>query len=268
MYFAGFLQKTGLWQRLVLSNQALGWFNEFRKFWVGCLENRPIDVFDFHYLRNVYRSGFQGVSVENEKAGKKFEAAWQESPDLFLLFQAIWHYGQKAYLTFYPFLKYIPKGAGLLEYGCGIAPVTQGLIKYCSYKKLKFTIADIRQINFLYARWKLSFSPNVNFITIDSALPDNLPANELYDVIICLTVFEHLPNPLSVAQSFYSHLRTNGILIFDYVKQAADGLDTKAGQGQRNRVLQFVEKNFKVIEGKIDYENNMGLTIAKKQQQK
>lgn len=264
MYLLGFLQRAGILKRLFFGNWILGWLSDFKKFWVDYLGNRPIDVFDFHFLRGVYRAKFQEVSLKDEKISEEFTNSWQETANLYLLFQGVWNYSQRAYLNFYPLLKHIPAKASVLEFGCGIAPITAGLANYCQYKKLKFTIADIKQINFLYARWKFEKNGNVKFLTLNPAKKDNLPPSELYDVIVCQTVFEHLPDPLQTAHNFFSHLKKGGILIFDYVKQEAAGLDTKAGQEQRGRTLQFIEENFKVIQGKIDYGKSMGLTIARK----
>lgn len=264
MYFFGFLQRTGILKRLAFGNYILEWFFEFKRFWVDYLDNRPIDIFDFHFLRGIYRVRFQEVSLRDEKSDKKFVTSWQESANLYLLFQGVWSYGQKSYLNFYPFLKYIPQKANILEFGCGIAPITTGLVKYCKYKNLNFTLADIKQINFLYARWRFEKNKNVKFLTINPAKKDSLTQNELYDVIVCLTVFEHLPYPTQTVYNFLDHLKRGGILIFDYIKQEVGGLDTKAGQRERDEVLKFIEKNFDILEGMINFRDTMGLTVARK----
>ncbi|MEK7104004.1 MAG: methyltransferase domain-containing protein, partial [Patescibacteria group bacterium] len=229
------------------------------------LENRNIDVVDFHFLRNTYRAKFQEVSLDHtdEKNPEKFLASWQLQGNIFYLFQSIWNYSKKAYLDCWLFAKHIKKDSHILEYGCSVAPITQGFLKYFGYKNLKFTIADIPQISFLYARWKLS--NNANSIEINPSKRDNLPQGVKYNVIFCLTVFEHLSNPLEVVESFFEHLEKGGFLIFDYIEGEATGLDSKQSMQERNNVLKFIERNFKVLKGKIDFEKSMGLTVAKKQ---
>lgn len=264
MYSMGILYKLGLLEKLMCSNLLIGWFEEFRKFWVDYLKNRPIDIIDFHFLRVNYRTKFQEVSYEDELNPTKFIKAWQKQENVHLLFHCIWKYAKSAYLDFHPFLRYIRNKAHILEYGCGIAPITTGLIKYCPYKKLKFTIADIKQINFLYARWKFSQKDYINSITIDPAICDNLPAQENYDVILCLTVLEHLPNPFEVIKVLHNHLKTGGILIFDYVKGEGKGLDTTRGVIEREKVLNFIEQNFKLLKGTINCKQSTGLTVVKK----
>jgi len=214
MYFIGALYKSGILEKSIYSNLYINWFYEFRIFWVDYLKNRPIDIVDFHFLRLNYRKKFQGVSHEDEKSPRKFIKSWQRYENIAILFSSIWKYAKSQYLNFHPFLRYIPINAHILEYGCGIAPITEGLIKYCPYKNLKFTIADIKQINFLYARWKFHLKNYINFVTIDPAILDNLPKNEKYDVILCLTVIEHLPNPFEIIKVLYNHLKRGGGINF------------------------------------------------------
>lgn len=264
MYLFGLLQKTGILKRLFFNNWILGWFFDFKKFWVDYLGNRPIDVVDFHFLRNTYRAKFQDVSLDHadEKNPEKFLASWQGQGNIFYLLQSVWNYSKKAYLDCWLFAKYIKKNSHILEYGCSVAPITQGFLKYFSYKNLKFTIADIPQISFLYARWKLMDYDNVESILIDLVKKDNFPQHANYSAIICLAVFEHLPSPLEAVNSFFNHLNSGGILIFDYIKGEAAGMDSQQSMQDRSNALSFIKQNFKILKGKIDFENSMGLTIA------
>ncbi|MBU2540167.1 class I SAM-dependent methyltransferase [Patescibacteria group bacterium] len=262
MYYMGILERTNVLEKFLFSNLSTKWFSSFKDFWVDYLGNRPIDIFDFHFLRGSYRAKFQEVVHTNERNAKEFVKRWQAIGCIFMVFNAVWRYTKLAYLGFYPFLKYISNNSSILEYGCGIAPITEGLIRYCSYKNLKFTIVDIKQINFFYARWKFANKNYINFITIGPAIKDNLPSGAKYNVIICRTVFEFLTNPVEIVKILHQHLEKGGVLIFDYDKRDCIGLDTKKGQIERKEVLSFIEKNFKILKGKIDYNNSMGLTVA------
>jgi len=263
--FLALLYKCGILQKLFYSNICLRWFFDFKKFWVGYLGNRNIDVYDFHFLRNFYRVKFQNVALDNaqEKNPEKFLASWQTQGNIFYLFQSVWNYSKKAYLDCWLFAKFIKKNNHILEYGCSIASITQGLTRYFGFKNLKFTIADIPQLSFLYARWELMANRRVESIVINPSQRDNLPKDVKYNVIVCLTVFEHLPNPTEVIESFLNHLANEGILVFDYIKSEAGGLNSIAGERERAEVLKIIEKNFKILKGKIDFENSMGLTIAR-----
>lgn len=264
MYFIMVLCALGIYQKFVYSNLLLAWFKEFSKFWVGYLKNRPIDVIDFHFLRLNYRKKFQDVAHTDENNPKEFVNTWQVQANIYLLFSAVWKYAKSIYFDFYRALRYIPNNAHVLEYGCGIAPMTERLIKFAPYKNLKFTLADIKQINFLYTRWKFSKKRYVNFATINIAVADSLPLDEKYDVIICPTVFEHLPNPLETVKVFYGRLKQGGVLIFDYIKGEGSGLDTKSAVKEWGDVLNFINRNFMLIKGEINPQKSTKLTIVRK----
>lgn len=263
MYFFGALLKVGIYQRLVYGNFILNWFEEFRKFWIEYLSGRPIDVIDFHYLKSLYRSKFQNVEHGNENDKKNFLEAWQKHENIHILFHTIWYHAKTAYLSFYPFLKYLPKKGRILEYGCGIAPITQGLLKYQPHRKYEFTIADIIQINFLYAVYRLGNYKNVEYLIL-APYENCIKKAVHYDVIICSAVFEHLPNPLEVVADFYESLKPGGMLIFDFIKGQSEGLDTKKAVEERSAVLEYIKKNFKVVYGEIKINESMGLTVVKK----
>jgi len=264
MYFIIVLCVLGIYRKLVYSNLLVAWFKGFRRFWVGYLKNRPIDVIDFHFLRLNYRKKFQDVSHTDENNPKEFLSSWQEQANVYLLLSAVWKYAQSIYFDFYRSLGYIPNNAHILEYGCGIAPMTERLIKFAPYKNLKFTLADIKQINFLYARWKFSKKDYVNFATINPAVADNLPLGEKYDVVICSTVFEHLANPFEIVKVLHGRLKQGGVLIFDYIKGEGDGLDTEKAVEERADVLNFINSNFELIKGEINPQKSTMLTIVRK----
>ena len=103
----------------------------------------------------------------------------------------------------------------ILEYGCGIAPITYSLKNYSIKNDLRFNIADIRQINSHYAKWRLP--KDVNFIEIKPYKNpfDNL--KEKFDVVFLVTVMEHLPDPLEVVKNIHRSIKKGGYLLFDYI---------------------------------------------------
>lgn len=123
---------------------------------------------------------------------------------------------------------------------------------------------DFWLLNSEFDRWKLANRANVDSIVINPRKKDNLPEGKKYNAIICLTVFEHLNNPLEVAGSFFEHLEPSGVLIFDYIKGEATCLDSQQSMKDRSNVLKFIENNFKILKGKIDFEKSMNLTVVKK----
>jgi SAM-dependent methyltransferase len=257
------LLKTGIHKRLIFSNLKITWFKEFERFWLEILEGRPIDIIDFHNLRFSYRSKFQKIEHTNEMNEKESIKVWQKPENLYLLLGGIWQYTKNDYLNVLHYQKYLPKKGKILEYGCGIAPITTGLLRYFPEKKYVYTIADINQINYVYAKYL--FRGNHQVKTLDLTPFKNIPPqNEKYQAITCMTVFEHIPNPLEVAEGFYNSLTNGGVLIFDYILSEGEGLDSKNSVKERKKVLEFIEKNFEIVYGEVDKSHSMGLTIVRK----
>lgn len=263
LYFFGLLRKAGIWERLLYSGLVLNWFKEFEIFWRTKLEGRPIDVIDFHYLRLHYRRKFQSVAHQDESNEAKYLDAWQSDENLYLLLGSIWRYAKKAYLDFYTNLKYLPSKGRILEYGAGIAPITTGLLKYLPHRKYDYVIADIMQINFVYAIDKLKNNPSVEYKLLT---PKENVINDVekYDVIFCETVLEHTPNSDEIVEGFYNSLKYGGLLVFDYILADGDGLDSKRSAAVRNRVIEYIDDNFVLVKGVLDKKNTMGNTIVRK----
>jgi 2-polyprenyl-3-methyl-5-hydroxy-6-metoxy-1,4-benzoquinol methylase len=79
-----------------------------------------------------------------------------------------------------------------------------------------------------------------------------------------MTVLEHLQDPLAVVQHLRELLAPGGLLVFDYVKSEATGLDTRAGLEQRPAVLAFVRENFHLLQGTLEGEASLGQTIVRR----
>jgi len=259
----GLLVKSGLWKRLIDSGFIRDWFDEFNGYWINCLGCRPLKLHDFFYLHSHYRIKFQNVEVSENANAQQFMKAWQRYENIYSIFSSIYKNALSP-LSFYPYREYIKNAKYVLEYGCGIAPITYGASKWGNFKKCKFTIADIRQFTYHFAKWRLAPLGNVTFIDI---APDVLPEfSDRFGVVFLLTVLEHLPNPLQVVKHLYQNMENRGYLIFDYIKSEGKGLDSVQSLRERQQVLGFIEENFELIEGKIDKHNSMGTTVVRKKQ--
>ena len=91
----------------------------------------------------------------------------------------------------------LTNGNEILEYGCGIAPISHSLLKVSLKRNLNITIADIRQINFHYAIHRLG--KNVEHFEI---VPfENSIQKSKYNIVFMITVMEHLPDPLDTVKN-------------------------------------------------------------------
>jgi len=256
--------KSNISKEFVYSYIFTRWFREFKQFWGEVLEGRPIDIIDFHYLRLVARTRFQSVEHTDETNPDEYFSAWNNDSTIYLLYNAIWRYAKSAYMDFIPFYRYLPAKGRILEYGCGVAPFTTGMLRYFPSKKLNYDLTDILQINFLYAIHRLGELPNVECTIMYSN--DNTVKEIGYQAIICQAVLEHLPNPVEVVKSFYEALDDNGILVFDYIKGDGTGLDSQQSQAERPETLDFIKTHFTILKGSIDPQNSVGLCVARKHQ--
>lgn len=262
--FTGMTIKLGIRRRLLFGNFLLGWFEQFNAFWKRYLKGRPIDITDFHFLKGIHRIRFQNIEiVGDDKNEKTYLEAWQNQENIYLLFSGLWRYAKSAYLDFMVFFKYLPKSGKILEYGCGIAPITTGINKYLSHRKYDLVIADILQLNFCYAKYKLNRYRNIEIRLLEPSR-NLIEESGEYDAIVCLTVFEHLPNPLAVAKSFHASLGEKGIFIFDYLKSDGKGLDSKSSLAEREETLEFIKEKFDILKGEIKTKGDMGLIAARK----
>jgi hypothetical protein len=55
-----------------------------------------------------------------------------------------------------------------------------------------------------------------------------------------------------------------GLLIFDYIRSDAKGLDTMHGRDRRYDVLAFIGEHSDVLEGVLDPESSMSMAVARK----
>ncbi|MBT3817687.1 MAG: class I SAM-dependent methyltransferase [Candidatus Magasanikbacteria bacterium] len=249
----------GWYQRLVDSGFIRGWFHEFQEYWVYSLGGRPIRLHDFFFLYSWYRVEYQNVELDDEEDKVKFLYSWQKPENIYSVFGAVYRYALSPF-QYFVYRKYLKKGTRILEYGCGVAPIISSLINDKNVD-FDFTIADIPQFTFHYAKWRLK-QFGVNIIDIDPNILPKFPHS--YDTIFLSEVLEHLPNPDEVIQHLTKHLVSGGHLIFDYLISDCDGLDTKGGFFERKQVLEHIEKHYDIVMGKVDYDNHMGRTIARK----
>jgi len=222
-YLIGFLLFIKFYDRLINSGFLLKWFTEFRLYWSNVLGGRPIYFHDFHYLLGIYRQKFQSVETPENSSTEDFLKSWQNKNTIYQLFSAVRRFSYEP-LHCYKYEPYIKNGNKLLEYGCGIAPITYSLQNFSLRKSLNYNIADIKQINSHFAKWRLG--NKVNYIEIEPYKNALIKYEENFDVVFLITVMEHLPDPLNVVQNIHKSLKKDGFLLLDYILSNGEHQDT------------------------------------------
>lgn len=105
-----------------------------------------------------------------------------------------------------------------------------------------------------------------NFLTLDENIfSDPLKSEKnKFDVIILHNVLEHLDHPKKIIEYLTKRLNKSGILFFDYIMPDSKGLDSDGGLKERISTLRFIEKNYKILDGKFIISNkSLGKIVAK-----
>jgi 2-polyprenyl-3-methyl-5-hydroxy-6-metoxy-1,4-benzoquinol methylase len=118
-------------------------------------------------------------------------------------------------------------------------------------------------VPFHFAAHKLAPFRNVHAVPLRPENSFRYPLAQKFDAIFCMTVLEHLQEPLNVVEHLRTLLAPGGLLFFDYVKSDAAGLDTVAGRDQRPAVLAYVREHFRLLQGSLDDDRSIGLTVVK-----
>ena len=269
LYGLGALVKSGLHRRLIYANLRLDWFFQFQQYWVGELGNRPIQPHDFHFLHGVYRQRLQDIHFDHPadtalaSDDKHFES-WRDSRVVYHLFAHTYRQARSP-LRVHPFIKFVPRGGRVAEYGCGTAPILTALARRYRHLDLECVGADISHLLFHYARWKFRADDFVTMIAIEPNNDAPLPGS--YDTVFCLEVFEHLPRPLPVLEHFHRVLKPGGHLVFDYIRSDGSplGLDTAAALRDRPAALRFVLAHFDIVQGRVATDgSNVKPSVARK----
>ncbi len=253
LYALGALVTSGLHRRLVYANLRLDWLREFQEYWSGELGCRPIQPFEFYHLAGVYRQRLQTVHFESLSnpelaSDDRHLEAWRDPRTVHYLFNHTYRLAL-APLRAHPYVRWIPRGGRIAEYGCGAAPILTSLARHYRHLQLRLVGLDIPHLLFHHARWKFRHD---RFVTMLPVLPGNdAPLPGAYDTIFCLEVLEHLPRPIPVLQHFHRALRPGGHLVFDYIRSDAVGFDTASALRDRLPALQFVLDHFDIVHGRV-----------------
>jgi SAM-dependent methyltransferase len=259
--------RNAVWHLFRRVGLDLTWFERFKKYWGKVLDGRPLwGVEDFYFLRNIYRMRFQSAVVRNTaEAGEHLED-WQRPEVLSHLFHSVYKESLFNELRLLLPARALFRGRirKTLEFGCGTAPITTTLCEFFPPRgDVHAWIADIETISFHYAAHKLAAFRNVHPVALRPERQFRFPEGERFDAIFCMTVLEHLQDPLATVEHLHRLLGPGGLLVFDYVKSDAGGLDTRAGLEQRPAVLEYVRRNFDILRGILDEHESMGTVIAR-----
>jgi len=264
LYLTGLSMKLGIYELFVVNGVSRKWLDDFRRYWAEILEGRPFwNTLEFFILVHEYRKR-QPSQIEWSDAVQHLKN-WQNPNLMYITLHNVRKLATRPIVSL-KLWKKISRGSRILEYGCSLAPYYNCYRNFFSHLDCKWTLADIPNYPFHYAKYLYRNDSEVKFVTIESDDFSNpLAENKDFDIIILTDVFEHLDNPLFVAKYLLDRLKTDGLFVFDYIKSNGTGLDHPTALEMREDCIKFILEKTQIINGKInDINEKISLCIAQK----
>lgn len=152
------------------------------------------------------------------------------------------------------FFHRIKDGCSIVEYGCGVAPLTNYIVE--KYNKsdiynIKFHLVDVESEPLEFAKWRLKKkAPGLNIIYHDISADYPVPVfYEKFDIVCIMDVFEHLPNPYDVMKNLTESAKENAFLVETWRNGGVGGCDLKEAENEREKTMRHINKYWKIIKG-------------------
>jgi SAM-dependent methyltransferase len=256
-------QRLRLNEFFMISGIRRKWFDEFMSYWTLVLSGRPLTFCDFFMLLHDYRKRQQHMEELIWSSPEKHVSNWQDFGAIYSIFALTRSAGIRP-IVGRALWRHITPGARVLEYGCSLAPFYHTYRNFYAYRKCKWMLADLANFPFHYAKYLYRNDPRLKFHTIEpSSFDAPIPADNIFDVVIVVNVFEHLDSPSNAAKYILSKMSPGALLVFDFLESDGKGFDTPTGLEQREACLTYLADKLDVIHGSIDPTRDVGFTIGR-----
>ena len=202
------------------------------------------------------RPSLPGSATTAAVSGQTFEELWAARPRLdqrgiFSFYSDIgaWAAFRQTYYHRHTdasrFVTGLPRDGSLCEYGGGVGPVIDWIVRHRPSGRYVLTLADVPSEHLTFGDWRIRrkierLGRPLTFETL-TVEPDRLPLQRMYDVIVVLEVYEHLPNPLEVTEHLLAHLNSGGRLWENFVEHDdPGGADLAVAQQERAAVFDLL----------------------------
>jgi 2-polyprenyl-3-methyl-5-hydroxy-6-metoxy-1,4-benzoquinol methylase len=266
LYLTALAIRLRVHELLIISGVRRRWLDEFHRYWSEILGGRPFwNTVDFFLLTHEYRKRQQYVRALAWNGPAQHVAHWQQPGELYATF----HHVRKAAtrpIVARPFWKRVRPGMRILEYGCSLAPFYHCYREFYSHLRCRWLLADLPNYPFHFARYLYRNDADVDFRVIAAErFSDPLAGAGEFDAIVATTVLEHVDDPVFVAEYLLDRLKPGGLLVFDYIRSEAVGLDHPRALADREACLRRILARVRVVHGNVtDLTASVGLCIAEK----
>lgn len=220
------------------------------------------------------RPSFPGSVSTAAVSGRTFEEIWESKPrrtkaEIFEFYRDIgaWASFRQSYyhrhLDASRFLHGLPDGGSFCEYGGGIGPIIDRIVVHRARESSVLTLVDVPSEHLTFGEWRIRRRierlGRRHHFEVLRVRTDALPLVSQYDVIAILEVFEHLPDPVEVAEHLLAHLKPGGRLWENFVAhEDAHGADLPQAQSQRDRVYELLRQRCDLVEGTDPHVDDSG----------
>lgn len=266
LYLTAAAVRLRIHELLVVNGIRRKWLDDFRGYWSTILNGRPFwGTADFFMLLHDYRKRQQHTSQLEWGAPSQHLSNWQNPSQIYSTFHGVRVTATQPTMGL-DLWKRVQRGARILEYGCSLAPFYSGYREFFSHLECSWTLADIPNFPFHYARYLYRNNADVAMVVInDTDFSNPLGAVGELDVVILTNVLEHLDDPLFVSGYLLKRLKTGGLFVFDYIKSEGTGLDHPRAVGIRQDCIASILAQTEVVSGRVgDVEESLGLCIVRK----
>ena len=167
-------------------------------------------------------------------------------------------------------------GMHIVEYGCGVAPFLFTLVNSITNPTetdIRISLSDVDCEHLDFGHWRMGNILNErrykNFnLYKETIKPNELPKyKEKIDFAIVTEVFEHVPDPIGVADNLLSQMSEGGMILENFIKHEPDdggGPDLESAARQRSQYYEYLYSNFELIGGHTEQELPNGNRIWKR----
>ena len=150
----------------------------------------------------------------------------------------------------------LPPSGTLLEYGCGIAPVTAWLERRRT--DFRAVLVDVPGQAFSFATWRLARrrnaldGPTLDFLALNALVQPLARAVVRYDVAVVSEVLEHVPHPVAVMDEILAGLKSGGVLYEDFTTHdfgSSSPADLESAASERTEMYGRVRDVCELIDG-------------------
>jgi len=222
----------------------------------------PSDAFLLGQRKTGRRPNLPGSKTCKPVRGMNFEELWDSNPrnttqekmDFYKDIGAWQVFRQCNYRNNFNygrlFFPYLNKTSSVVEYGCGIAPLTNYIVErkssFDDLRGMKFSIVDVAGEHLEFAKWRLKKkAPDIDLEIHEITERYILPSfGRKFDVICIMDVFEHLPNPYDVMKNLCEHSNDNAVLVETWREGKAGGPDLQEAEDQRAITIKLINDEF------------------------